>query len=107
MVFLFMGLAVSSKGQEPMFVHVEVNVDSHGFMCPFLTPMFLGYVEDKGAIWVHHDPDASLVSFALPLDSLASADEFTERLVLIGYQEEQVNYARFDTTATAPHPPQP
>ena len=40
--------------------------------------------------------------FALPLDSLRAEDEFTERLVLIGYQEKQIAYTRFDTTATLP-----
>lgn len=89
------------------FIHVEVSMDAHGFMCPFLTPMFLGFLEDRGAAWVSHDPDASVIEFAMPLDSLHSSRDFTEMLVLIGYEEDQVGYARFDTTAAMPSPPTP
>ncbi|MDA9863923.1 hypothetical protein N9C70_02520 [Flavobacteriales bacterium] len=97
----------ASQAQDPAFLHVEVTMEAHGFMCPFLTPMFLGFVEEKGALWVHHDPDASVVSFAMPMDSVSSAEEFTERLVLIGYEQKQIGFARFDTTATLPTPPMP
>jgi len=88
-------------------VHVEVTMEAHGFMCPFLTPMFLGHLEDKGAHWVSHDPDASSVEFALPLDSLTDAEAFTRFLVLIGYEEKQIGYPRFDTTAVVPPNPEP
>lgn len=103
LLLVFLSCAeLSAQNQASEFVHVEVTLEAHGFMCPFLTPMFLGYLEDRGCAWVHHDPNASLVSFALPLDSLRAEDEFTERLVLIGYQEKQIAYTRFDTTATLP-----
>ena len=94
------------KGQTEC-VHVEVTMEAHGFMCPFLTPMFLGHLEDRGAHWVSHDPDASSVEFALPLDSLQDAETFTRYLVLIGYEEKQIGYPRFDTTATVPAQPEP
>ena len=106
MVWLICG-STSVNGQESLYVHVEVTMEAHGFMCPFLTPMFLGFLEDRGAEWIVHDLDASTVEFAFPLDSLQTARDFTDRLVLIGYEEKQVGYARFDTTGTLPNPPAP
>ena len=88
-------------------LHVEVSMEARGFMCPFLTPMFLGYLEDRGAHWVHHDPHASTVEFALPLDSLSGQEAVTDRLVLIGYEARQVEFLRYDTLATVPAHPAP
>lgn len=105
-VFISSLFAPDAKGQSKC-VHVEVTMDAHGFMCPFLTPMFLGHLEDRGAHWVSHDPDASSVEFAMPLDSLQDEEAFTRYLVLIGYEEKQIGYPRFDTTATVPAPPAP
>ena len=76
-------------------------------MCPFLTPMFLGYLEDRGAHWVQHDPQASTVEFALPVDSLTGQHAITDRLVLIGYEARQVEFIRYDTLSTVPAQPAP
>ena len=72
-----------------------------------LTPMFLGYLEDRGAHWVQHDPQASTVEFALPLDSLAGQHAITDRLELIGYEARQVEFIRYDTLSTVPANPAP
>ena len=39
-----------------------------GFMCPFLTPMFIGILEDKGADWVVCRPQESEIAFCVPLE---------------------------------------
>lgn len=95
------------SASEPPTLHAEVSMDARGFMCPFLTPMFLGYLEDRGAHWVHHDAEGSTVEFAIPLDSLSGQSDITDRLVLIGYEAKHVTFARFDTTLTVPTAPAP
>lgn len=92
---------------EPLTLHVEVSMAARGFMCPFLTPLFLGFLEDRGAHWVHHDPQASTVEFALPLDSLSGQQAVTDRLELIGYEARQVAYLRYDTLSSVPASPAP
>lgn len=110
-LFLCMGLcltlpSVQCQSESPC-IHAEVGMEAHGFMCPFLTPMFLGFLEDKGAHWVQHDPDASTVEFAMPLDSLQGTQDLTDRLVLIGFDARQVSYNRYDTLMVVPPNPEP
>ena len=100
-------LALPPVASEEPTLHVEVSMAARGFMCPFLTPMFLGYLEDRGAHWVQHDPQASTVEFALPLDSLTGQHAITDRLVLIGYEARQVEFIRYDTLSTVPANPAP
>ena len=88
-------------------LHVEVHMEARGFMCPFLTPLFIGFLEDRGAHWVYHDPHASTVEFAMPLDSLSGEQAVTDRLELIGYEARQVAYLRYDTLASVPASPAP
>ena len=88
-------------------LHVEVSMAARGFMCPFLTPMVVDYLEEKGAHWLNHDRQASTIEFAMPLDSMDGPDALTRRLVLIGYEERHVGYSRFDPTTTIPAAPEP
>ena len=88
---IFLLLSWACSAQDNAFLHVEVTMEAHGFMCPFLTPMFIGFLEDRGAEWVQHDPDASSIEFAMPLDSAIQQD-FTDRLVLIGYEAKQIGF---------------
>ena len=92
---------------ESATLHVEVSMAARGFMCPFLTPLFLGFLEDRGAHWVHHDPEASTVEFALPLDSLSGQQAVTDRLEIIGYEARHVEYLRYDTLSSVPASPAP
>lgn len=103
-LFLFwFGLAPGScmAQSDTVHLHVEVHMDADGFMCPFLTPMFLGILEDKGALWSARDVEAGTIEFCLPLDASPSPDGLTRWLVQLGYEERHIRYPVFDTL---PHP---
>ncbi len=78
-----------------------------GFMCPFLTPMFIGILEDKGADWVVCRPHESEIEFCVPLALAKSQEGYTEWLTQLGYQAHQVTFLQFDTLATQPEIPAP
>lgn len=86
-------------------LHVEVHMDADGFMCPFLTPMFLDVLEDKGAVWSLRDVEEGTIEFCLPLGSAPSPEGLADWLVQLGYEERHIRFPVFDTLPEPlPHP---
>ena len=78
-----------------------------GFMCPFLTPMFIGILEDKGADWVVCRPQESEIAFCVPLEFAQSQEGYIDWLEKLGYQRHQVSFLQFDTLTVMPQIPAP
>lgn len=93
--------------QDPTWLRVEVAMAEDGFMCPFLTPMFIGILEDKGADWVICRPQASEIEFCIPLGLAQSQEGYVDWLTDLGYEEQHVTFLQFDTLATQPEIPAP
>ena len=74
-----------------------------GFMCPFLTPMFLEILEEEGnADWVVCRHQQSEVVFSVPLELAQSKKTYTQWLTGLGYQEAHITYLQFDTLLVQP-----
>lgn len=78
-----------------------------GFMCPFLTPMFIGILEDKGAEWVICRPELSKVEFCVGLEHARSQEGYVDWLTDLGYAESQIAFGVFDTLSVMPPIPTP
>ena len=92
---------------DPQWLHVEISMEEDGFMCPFLTPMFLGILEDKGADWVICRPQLSEIEFCVPLEMGRSEAGYIDWLTGIGYQDQHIAFQRFDTLSVQPQVPAP
>lgn len=92
---------------DPPWLHVEVSMAEDGFMCPFLTPLFVEILEDKGAEWVICRPQQSKVLFCVGLDDARDQQGYTEWLLDLGYQEEHISFGVFDTLSVLPPIPAP
>ena len=93
--------------QDPAFVRVEIKMAEDGFMCPFLTPMFLDILDRKGAEWVVCRPQESEVEFCMSLLKAQGQDVYTDWLTQLGYASTQIEFAAFDTLTVIPAPPAP
>lgn len=71
------------RGQDTL--HFAVRADENGFMCPFLTPMFLQKMRDLGATDVRKDQDLTIYLSAPPASGL-HAERILSILEGIGYQ---------------------
>jgi hypothetical protein len=100
-------LSVFPSQSDSTFVRVEIKMAEEGFMCPFLTPMFLEILEDKGAEWVVCRPQESEVEFCTGVFKSKSKEVYTDWLTQLGYAEAQIQFAVFDTLATLPPLPTP
>lgn len=80
-------------------------MDADGFMCPFLTPMFLVILEEKGALWSVRNAEEGTIEFCLPLDAGSSPEVVSDWLTQLGYEERHIRYPVFDTLPEPlPHP---
>ena len=100
-------LLVNSAQPDLAFVRVEIKMAEDGFMCPFLKPMFLGVLEDKGVEWVVCRPKSSEVEFCTALTKSESMEVYSSWLTQLGYADAQIQYTAFDTLAFLPSPPLP
>lgn len=103
---IFGGLEEENSFDSP-WLKVEVSMAEDGFMCPFLTPMFIGILEDKGADWVVCRPQESEIAFCVPLEFAQSQEGYIDWLEKLGYQRHQVSFLQFDTLTVMPQIPAP
>jgi hypothetical protein len=106
-VALFFGGHVEEFSSGNPWLKVEISMADDGFMCPFLTPMFIGVLEDKGADWVVCRPQESEIAFCVPLEFAQSQEGYTDWLEKLGYQRHQVSFLQFDTLSVQPQVPTP
>ena len=106
-VALIFGGLKGEDSPEDAWLQVEIAMADDGFMCPFLTPMFIGILEDKGANWVVCRPQESEAAFCVPLDMARSQEGYIDWLEKLGYQRHQVNFLQFDTLLVQPQVPTP
>ena len=99
---LFFGGLNREVFPDTAWLKVEVAMADDGFMCPFLTPMFIGILEDKGADWVICRPQESEVAFCVPLEMAQSQEGYIDWLEKLGYQRHQVSFLQFDTLMVQP-----
>ena len=102
---LIVGLPHDGEIQDPPWLKVEIAMAGEGFMCPFLTPMFLEILEEKGADWVHCRRAESEIAFCVPLDKAQDQGTYTHWLTGLGYQEAHITYLQFDTLQVQPPKP--
>ena len=76
-------------------LYFEVDADNHAFMCPFLSPIFMGLLEDAGAYWVAKD-EVHRVHVAFPEGSM-DEQGVLGLAVKTGYMEEIVTVLRRET----------
>lgn len=89
-------------------VQVRIHMAEDGFMCPFLTPVFLDVLDKKGAAWVVPRPASSEVEFAAPLEVAPDQEALRDWLRQVGYDPELVSFPVFDTLDVLPPiPPAP
>lgn len=106
-VALVFGGVVEEISSDNPWLKVEISMADDGFMCPFLTPMFVGILEDKGADWVVCRPQESEISFCVPMESAQSQEVYVDWLQKLGYQGHQVTFLQFDTLSVKPQVPTP
>lgn len=87
------------------WLRVEIAMAGEGFMCPFLTPMFMEILEEKGADWVQCRHAESEIAFCVPLAKAQDQKTYTQWLTGIGYQEAHITYLQFDTLLVKPPNP--
>lgn len=95
------------SGEGGPWLRAKVHMAESGFMCPFLTPMFVGILEDKEADWVQARPQESVVEWSVPLQSGQSQEGYVDWLTALGYGEEQITFLQFDTLLVQPSIPAP
>jgi hypothetical protein len=95
-----------SPGCGSPWLKVEIAMAGDGFMCPFLTPMFLEILEEEGRVdWVQCRHQQSEVEFLVPLEFAQSQKTYTQWLTGLGYQEAHITYLQFDTLLVQPEFP--
>jgi hypothetical protein len=104
---LWTGPVIAGSVMEPAWLRVEIAMAEEGFMCPFLTPLFKGILEDKGADWVICRPQQSQVIFCTPLALAQDQEGYIDWLTDLGYEEEHVTFLAFDTLSVMPSIPAP
>lgn len=95
------------SGEGGPWLRVKVHMAESGFMCPFLTPMFVEILEDKEADWVLAKPQESVVEWSVPLHAGRSQEGYVDWLTALGYGEEQITFLQFDTLQVQPSIPAP
>jgi hypothetical protein len=85
------------------WLRVEISMAGDGFMCPFLTPMFLEILEEEGKVdWVVCHHQQSEVEFSVPLEFAKSQKTYSQWLTGLGYQEAHITFLQFDTLLVQP-----
>ena len=85
---------------------VTVHMEGEGFMCPFLTPLFLDILETRSH-WVKSRPRESCVQYAQPLEEAWSQNGIRGVLESIGYPEDGAVFLQWDTVSVVPEMPVP
>lgn len=67
-----------------------VEAEANGFMCPFLTPIFMKELEQRGAISVIKD-DQLRVHVSFPADSNITADDLKRIAENVGYEKDKIH----------------
>ena len=67
-----------------------VEAEANGFMCPFLTPIFMKELEQRGAISVIKD-DQLRVHVSFPADSNITADDLIRIAENVGYEKNKIH----------------
>jgi hypothetical protein len=65
----------------------KVEADDHGFMCPFLTPMFMNKMKELGAVDVRKD-DSLAIWFKAPPSAEMTSERIVKILEGVGYQRK-------------------
>ena len=108
-VLLWGGVSSAEQGGAVFTEHhvkVTVAMEGEGFMCPFLTPQFIDFLESRSH-WVHVEPVDSQIQYAQSLGLAWSQEEVSAILVDIGYPEGGAVFLEWDTVAVLPTKPQP
>lgn len=92
-IWVYAGSAWGAETGDTLYF--EVDADNHAFMCPFLSPIFMGLLEDAGAYWVAKD-EVHRVHVAFPLGSM-DEEGVLGLAVKTGYMEEIVTVVRRET----------
>lgn len=100
-------ISASLENSDPPWLHVEVSMAEDGFMCPFLTPLFVGILEDKGAEWVICKPQQSKVQFCVALEEAEDQQGYIDWLLDLGYEADHISFGVFDTLSVLPPIPAP
>ena len=87
-----------------LVAHVEMA--GEGFMCPFLTPQVIDWL-DVDAHWVVLEPTLSRIRWAMPLEKAPSQAGFEAILEAVGYPAGGAQFLQWDTVATVPIMPDP
>jgi hypothetical protein len=77
-----------SEISEPIAFIVEA--EANGFMCPFLTPIFIKELERRGALSVSKD-EYLRVHVSFPSDSSITADDLKRIAENVGYEKEKIH----------------
>lgn len=82
--------AVSQTHFNDTSIVFEISADAHGFMCPFLTPMFMNRLKAEGAIEVSKSEDLTITA-VFPITSIVSEESLRNWAAMVGYEKDKVH----------------
>ncbi len=68
----------------------EITAEANGFMCPFLTPMFINRLKTEGAIEVSKSQDL-IITAVFPQNSHINEESLRKWAASIGYEKDKVH----------------
>lgn len=85
----------------PIAQQWDIHADANGFMCPFLTPMFIEQIQDRwGGVVTSHEPKDSRVVAWIPEEAVGP-EEILDYLAVLGFQPKLIHWTISDSIDVA------